>query len=302
MFRLAHFSDPHLSPPPGAARAFAAPLAEVFSKRTLSRLAWRRKQRQHDPAVLAALAADIKAYDPDHIALTGDLTNFSARTEIEAACGWLPTLGAAACVTVSPGNHDALVMEGLAQRFAMLAPWFGDGAEPAFPHVRRRGEVAIVNLCTAFPTAPLLASGLLGGAQLAALAQILADLQREGLFRIVLLHHPPLAGVVSRRKALQDSDALRTVLLGQGAELVLHGHGHETVFGAAPGPAGPIPVLGVASASMPLGQHHAPARWNAIEIAKDRSVTVIARGLGPTGDFAELGRFVLPPISADNAA
>ena len=80
MFRLAHLSDPHLPSPAGM-----GPLREWASKRTLSRLSWRRKHYEHDPAVLAALTADIAAHSPDHIALTGDLTNFSTPVEYAAA-------------------------------------------------------------------------------------------------------------------------------------------------------------------------------------------------------------------------
>ena len=147
MFRLAHLSDPHLPPPAGS----AAP-GELVSKRTLSRLAWRRKRRGHDPRVLAAITADIAAFGCDHVAVTGDLTNFSTGAEFAAARTWLATLGPASDVTVSPGNHDALVAQEEDQRFAGLAPWVGDDGAEGFPYVRRRGEVALVNLCSAAPT------------------------------------------------------------------------------------------------------------------------------------------------------
>lgn len=282
------------------------PLREWASKRTLSRLSWRRKHYEHDPAVLAALTADIAAHSPDHIALTGDLTNFSTPVEYAAAVTWLQTLGPARDVTVSPGNHDALVADGQAERFAMLRPWFGDDERTEFPHVRRRGTVGIVNLCSAIPTPPLFAGGRLGEVQIAALGEALDQLRREGLFRVVMLHHPALDGVVSKRKSLEDAGALRAALARHGAELVLHGHGHEAVFGAAQGPDGPIPVLGVPSASSPGGGRHPPARWHAIEIdgAKGAfSVTVIARGLDPaTGVIGELGRYALPGLTSGIAA
>lgn len=297
MFRLAHLSDPHLPSPDGL-----GPLRELISKRTLSRLAWRKKHRQHDPAVLAALTADIAAYGPDHIALTGDLTNFSTPAEYAAARTWLATLGPPADVTLSPGNHDALVAEGHAGRMATLSPWFGDDEAADFPHLRRRDGVALVNLCSAVPTPPFFAGGRLGEAQLHRLGGALDRLGREGLFRVVMLHHPPVAGVVSRRKALEDAAALREVLERHGAELVLHGHAHEAVFSAAAGPHGPIPVIGVPSASSPHGFHHAAARWHAIEIdTKQRpaAVRVIARGLDRrTGVVVELGRYGLAPLSA----
>jgi 3',5'-cyclic AMP phosphodiesterase CpdA len=297
LFRLAHLSDPHLPPPPTMGR-----LRDLVSKRTLSRLSWRSKHLQHDPAVLAKLVADIQAYAPDHIALTGDLTNFSTPEEYAAARTWLTALAPPADLTVSPGNHDALVAEGQDERFASLAPWFGDGAEAAFPHVRRRGPIALVNLCSAVPTPPLFAGGRLGAGQIERLPQILDDLGRAGLVRVVMLHHPPVASVVSKRKALEDAGALRAVLLRHGAELVLHGHAHEAAFNTVAGPSGPIPVLGVPSASMPAGHHHPAARWHAIEIDAT-GLRIVARGLDAhSGLVGEVGRYALPaPISGTSA-
>lgn len=296
MFRLAHISDLHLPPPPGI-----GPLAELASKRTLSRLAWRRKRLQHHPAVLAAMVGDLKALAPDHVAVTGDLTNFATPEEFAAARAWLEALGSPAGVTVSPGNHDVLVARGEAVRRAALGPWFGDDDAAEFPQVRRRGPVALVNLCSAIATPPLFASGRLGQAQLSRLSQALEELGRAGLVRIVLLHHPVGAGVVSRRKALSDAPALREVLRRHGAELVLHGHAHEPVFGSLAGPAGPIPVLGASSASSPAGSRHAAARWHAIEI-EDGAMQVIARGVDAAGEIGELGRYVLPALNAGSAA
>ncbi|RAK52789.1 metallophosphoesterase family protein [Phenylobacterium deserti] len=287
-FRLAHISDLHLPPPPGAGGR-DQPL-----KRRLSRFAWRRKGRTHDPAVLAQLVADVKAHAPDHLAITGDLTNFSTNEEFEAARRWLDGLGPSADVTVSPGNHDALVGRADAARFDPWRPWLGDEAATAFPYVRRRGPVAVINLCSALPTAPHLAQGELGPEQLDRLARLLPELKGEGLFRLLLIHHPPVNGVVSRRKSLRDGETLRAVLREAGAELVLHGHAHTAAVGSAPGPRGPIPVLGVPSASSVEG-HHEAARWHGFDIeTRDGGwdVRVTARGLSG-GTIGELGRYRL---------
>ena len=291
-FRLAHISDPHLPPPAGSLG-----LKDLVSKRALSAIAWRRKGGQHDKAVLDALVADIGARAPDHIAITGDLTNFSTGREIAAAQAWLGGLGPQGHVTVSPGNHDALVGRAEGRRFAPWGPWLTDGEDSAFPHVRVRGHVAIVNLCSAVPTAPWLATGRLGEDQLTRLAELLPDLAASGLFRVVMLHHPPVPGVVSARKALEDGEALRTILAAHGAELVLHGHAHEAALAALPGPTGLAPVLGVPSASARHGGRHPPARWHEIEIGEDpedRQVWVTVRGLSAlTGAFEALGRYRL---------
>ena len=115
-FRLAHISDLHLAPRDQAGGEFAA-------KRLLSRFAWRRKQHRHSPEALAAIVADVVAARPDHIAITGDLTNFSTPGEFAVARRWLEDLAPARDVTVSPGNHDALVGAPGHARFEPWRPW-----------------------------------------------------------------------------------------------------------------------------------------------------------------------------------
>jgi len=297
-FRLAHISDLHLPPPPGLEGDFAP-------KRWLSRLAWRRKERRHSPEALAAIAADISAQRPDHIAITGDLTNFSTPQEFAAARRWLETLGPPQDVTVSPGNHDALAGASGPERFAAWRPWLADDAGAAFPSLRRRGRVALINLSSAAPTALHLAQGLLDAPQLQRLGPLLRGLGEEGLFRILLIHHPPIAGVVSHRKSLRHGPELLAILRDCGAELVLHGHAHVATVASAPGPRGPIPVLGVPSASA-RGDHGEPARWHAIAVDEgenDWTVQVTARGLEAGGaGVAELGRYSLSLARAGSAS
>ena len=293
IFRLAHLSDPHLPPPQGA---FS--WRDLLSKRLLSRIAWRRKHREHQAQVLAAIVADIKAQAPDHIAVTGDLTNFASTVEFVAARRWLEVLGPAHDVTVSPGNHDALVGAPGPERFSPWTPWLGDTGQASFPQVRTRDGVAVFNLCSAIPTALHLATGHLGHAQLERLDALLADPAYRDLFRVVLLHHPPAPGVVPRRKSLVDQNGLRSILARHGADLVLHGHAHEALVATIPGPGEKmIPMLGVPSASAIGSRGHPAARWHAIAIdrAADGAVevTVTARGLDANEQVVELGRYVL---------
>lgn len=270
-----------------------------MSKRALSALAWRRKGAGHSPDILAALIADVRNQGADHVAITGDLTNFSTPAELAAAKAWLQTLGAAADVTVSPGNHDALITAP-DTAFEAWGPWLGDESGEEFPKVRRRGPLALVNLCSATPTQPLLATGRLGAAQLGRLERVLKDLASETLCRVVTLHHPPVSGVVSGRKSLEDGADLRRLLAAHGAELVLHGHAHEAITSVLPGPNGPIPVLGAPSASATPGHRHPPARWHAIEIDPDKpraGLRIVARGLdAETGAFVDLGAYRLPAV------
>lgn len=298
IFRLAHISDLHLPPPEGA---FG--WRDLLSKRLLSRIAWRRKQREHPPEVLAALIADLKVQAPDHIAITGDLTNYASEAEFEAARHWLEALGPSQDITVSPGNHDALVDARSGDSFSTWTPWLGDEGQARFPQVRVRDRVALFNLCSAVPTAPHLATGRLGEAQLRRLAALLSDPAYRDDFRVLLIHHPPVLGAVAKRKSLEDQDALRAVLAEHGADLILHGHAHDAMVATVPGPNGAtIPVLGVPSASAAGGRGHPAARWHGVEIAREADgrveVKVVARGLDPaTGRATELSRYVLTQAS-----
>lgn len=278
-------SDPHLpllpSVPP-------ASLHRLAGKRSLSYLALPRKPgRARAVAALAALAADVAAHRPDHIAVTGDLTNLALPGEFARARRWLARLGPPERVSAIPGNHDALVPVPPAQGWGLWAPWMGEG----FPAVRRAGPLALVGLSSAVPTPPLFASGRLGEGQLARLGPLLAALGREGLFRVVLVHHPPVGGRGGRRRALRDAGALREVLRAHGAELVLHGHDHRATLLALPGPAGPIPVYGVPSASAPT------ARWHLHRVEPEGDgwrLHTLARGRDPAnGRFAALGAWSL---------
>jgi 3',5'-cyclic AMP phosphodiesterase CpdA len=288
MIVLAHLSDPHLGPLPTP-----HPL-ELLSKRGLGFLNWLRKRRAiHRPEVLAALVADLKARAPDHIAVVGDLVNLSLSNEFAPARRWLEQLGKPADVSVVPGNHDAYVR---AAAILAVTNWGdymrGDGGE-SFPYVRRRGSLALIGLSTSLPTLPLAATGRLHGDQLSRLGPMLADIEREGLFRVVLIHHPPVAGANYFRR-LVDAALLREVLQRAGAELVLHGHHHEASLAFLPGPQSPIPTIGVPSASGAPGWHDDPAGYNLYEIDGAPGAwrcTMVVRGLrGDGGGLDELRR------------
>jgi 3',5'-cyclic AMP phosphodiesterase CpdA len=222
------------------------------SKRLLGWLSWHvRRRRRYRPAVLEALLADLAQTAPDHLAITGDLTQIALEDEFREAAGWLARFGSPERVSAIPGNHDAYTAvpreRGWQHWSDYLASDPGEGDE--FPSVRVRGEIALVGVCTAEPTPPFAATGRVGRAQLARLDGVLARLGDAGLCRVVLIHHPPISGLTSRRRSLLDADALGEVLARRGAELVLHGHLHRATRAELPGPVRPIPVAGVPSAS-----------------------------------------------------
>lgn len=250
-FVLAHLSDLHLS------SLEVVRLRSLLGKRLLGYLSWRlRRRREHRSEVLDALRADLQGQRIDHIAITGDLTHLGLPQEFREAAAWLARLGTPQAVTVVPGNHDAYAHERWNETFACWSAYMaGDGAgemaafDDVFPSLRIRRHVALIGLSTATPSAPLLATGRLGQRQLRCLDRILEQSAASGLFRIVLLHHPPASHTVHWRKSLLDGAELREVLARRGAELVLHGHAHFSAAARLDTPHGTVAAIGVPSAS-----------------------------------------------------
>jgi 3',5'-cyclic AMP phosphodiesterase CpdA len=101
-----------------------------------------------------------------------------------------------------------------------------------------------------------MATGRLGAEQLQRLGRLLDHARELGLFRVVLIHHPPISKPSRRFKRLLDGDAFRAELARHGAELVLHGHDHEHAMMWLAGAQGRVPAIGVPSASeAPPGEH-----------------------------------------------
>ena len=148
-------------------------------------------------------------------------------------------------------------------------PLTAPGATTHFPFVRRRGPVALVGLSTAVPTGPLMATGRLGADQLMRLADVLAALGREGAFRVVLIHHPPVSRLKQHMKRLIDAGPLRRAIAEHGAELVLHGHAHVHLLAWLDGPNGRVPAVGVPSASAADDPHGHPAAYNLYAIERE---------------------------------
>jgi 3',5'-cyclic AMP phosphodiesterase CpdA len=284
MFVLAHLSDPHLSPLP------STNWRELLGKRATGFLNWRRKRRLiHRSEVLARLVADLRANAPDHIAVTGDLINISLAGEYAPARAWLESLGTPADVSLVPGNHDAYV-RGVARHY--YEQW-GDymrgdaNREVEFPYLRRRGPLALIGLSSAVPTAPFMATGRLGEAQLTRLAELLDSCGREQLFRVALIHHPPASRPRRHLKRLIDGVRFRAVLARHGAELVLHGHDHVHSLVHLEGPRRPIPALGVPSASQVAHKGHGPGGYNLCRVggeAPSWRCEIVTRDLAADGE------------------
>jgi 3',5'-cyclic AMP phosphodiesterase CpdA len=294
MSTLAHITDLHVAPlPPVTWR-------QIANKRVLGYVSWHRKRKhEHCAGVLDALCRDLAQQAPDHVCVTGDVTNLGLAAEYARAPDWFARLGPPERVSVIRGNHDAYVAMPHGDTAAHWTPWLaGDDGATAPPTLRRRGAVSLIGVDTALPTPPFMASGRVGRAQAERLDALLAQEGVAGQVRVVLLHHPPQPGVVGRRKGLHDAPRVRAVLAARGAELVLHGHMHAPMTAELPGPTGPIPVYGAGSASSAGTRRMPPAQYHLVTVTQD------ARGLrlDVTGRCYDPARAAFGPAATDTPA
>jgi 3',5'-cyclic AMP phosphodiesterase CpdA len=321
LITLGHLSDLHATDPrppgPGA----------LLGKRFFGWLSWRlRRHHLYRREVAEALFEDLERESPDQVAVTGDLINISLPGEFEAAAGILRKLGSCERVFAVPGNHDAYVGVPYESGWALWSDYLAsdppslDGARAKasetgnsnmfpypdnLPTVRIRGDLALVGVCSALPTPPFFASGTVGRVQLERLESTLEELRARDLCRVILVHHPVVDDHVSRRRRLSDSAQLRGVLERGGAELVIHGHNHRSEFKTLAGKEGPIPVVGVRSASYAGGNPDKTAQYHIYQIERGASgslprfrVSFRVRGWqADTRTFTEVGASRALPLS-----
>lgn len=307
-FRLAHVTDPHF-------RSFdGARLGDFMGKRAVGALNLVvNRRRHHKMELLDAMATDLRQERPDHLALTGDLSNVALEAEWRQALRWIEATGRRPeTVTVIPGNHDAYVPEVVARQAfeglfgayqspdLQVAAGDGTGASAGaggdratYPFVQFRGPLALVAVNSCVPTGDLGAWGEVGAPQLARIEAVLGRAELRDKVRVVLIHHPPVKLKGAEERNLKDREALGGVLARAGADLVLHGHDHrdETATLAGPGGAS-IPVVGAGSASY-AGGPEKRARYNVYEF-DGRQVTRVTRVHDEAANaFREAARDVL---------
>ncbi|MDO1585336.1 metallophosphoesterase family protein [Rhizobium oryzicola] len=265
MYKFAHISDIHLGPLPRLS------LRELASKRITGFVNWHRNRRKHLLVnTLDLLLSDLRLKEPDHLMVTGDLVNLATKIEIRLAGEWLRSIGEPLETTVVPGNHDAYVPgahdKSVREWYPFIAgdqsPTDWPDGEHVFPTYRRRGPIAIIGCSTSVATPPFAASGYFSARQARETVNLLRQAKDDGLFRVVLIHHPPIRGAASQHKRMIGIRRFAAALSLGGAELVLHGHTHLNTLYHLKTHQGDVPVVGIASASQGPGGHKPPAAYN----------------------------------------
>jgi 3',5'-cyclic AMP phosphodiesterase CpdA len=169
-----------------------------------------------------------------------------------------------------------------------------------FPTLRVRGQIALIGVCTAHPSALHLATGSIGAPQLKKLETILKQTAAQRLFRIISIHHPPISGIVSWRRRLTDAEALYMLLARYGTELILHGHVHKTASNTLHTQAGLTTVVGAPSVTSSSRTYERRARYYVYKITAcggGWDVQLTERIYSPVGDGfipERVQRFYIP--------
>lgn len=253
---VAHCSDLHLLSLRGA-----NPLWLLGKRITGAANLLCNRAGQFPVKVARALALDIREQRPDHLVVSGDVTNLSLPAELDLVAEVLSEAGLPEDrITVVPGNHDCYTRgvereELFSQKMHSFLRGHLQPGPGHFPFVRLQDGLAVVALSTARASAPLLAVGTLGPRQVRLCADLLMHPACQERFRLVVLHHPPIGKDVRWHNRLTDAEAFLAMLRRTGAELVVHGHLHRRLLVEVPGPGQPVPICGVASGTW-LARHH----------------------------------------------
>ena len=159
--------------------------------------------------------------------------------------------------------------------------------------------IALIGTSSARASAPFMATGYFRAAQAARLGALLDKAGRDGLFRVVMIHHPPVRGSAAAHKRLFGISLFQRTVRTHGAELVLHGHTHEPTLYRIGGHHGEVPVVGVAAAGEAFGSRRPLAQYNLIDIDRDGkqwAIRLTRRGVtGPTATVSQISSEDLSP-------
>jgi 3',5'-cyclic AMP phosphodiesterase CpdA len=221
--RIVHLSDIHVW------RLKFNPL-RLLSKRSVGFFELiRGRARRFRLERLAEVVERVKALEPDHILITGDLTTTALPGEFaDAREALAPLLVDPLRATVLPGNHDRYTSGSVRHR-AFEAAFGAFAPEPGYPWLRHLdGETAILGLD---PTrSHLSAKGLLPPMQLARAKELVDDPASRPRRLIVACHYPVEApGLYAselRSKRMSNAEAVRPWLATLGPHLYCCGHVH----------------------------------------------------------------------------
>jgi 3',5'-cyclic AMP phosphodiesterase CpdA len=182
---------------------------------------------REDPAIVAALLADLETLRPSVVAVSGDLTQRARRSQFRAAREFLDRI--AAPLVVVPGNHDVPLYD-LFRRFASPFGRYARLVTPVLAPVYVDDEIHVAGVSTA--RALTWKEGRISLEQIEALRGELCRDGASGRLRVLVAHHPfgAPADRPRQRVAGRSGRALRA-LTECGLDLILTGHLHRASHG-----------------------------------------------------------------------
>ena len=228
---------------------------------------------------LAALARFLPTLGPRVIVVSGDISQRARHGEFQATHGYLERLAATAPVHLIPGNHDAqwwrspLGLFGEQVKYRKYRTYFGDELTP----VLRLDGLIIAGMLSAHGLAlgsltlnpnDTTVKGNLPAAEVARVRRLFQEAPPE-TFRLAVLHHNVLPGVISHRWGLARPHAAQRALLTLDADLVLCGHDHTEGAGQIDGRL-PVSTAGTHSLRTRGGR---PSAFNLVRVS-DRQVQI----------------------------
>lgn len=290
---IAHLTDIHYPSRVGLG------LNEFTFKRFFGFLNWHLSRKKlHLKETLDQISEDVLQQELDHLIVSGDLVNWSLKAEYEQGVNWLKQFGSYEDISFVPGNHDyygANPVLSSDDSEGGLSPYMtsnfkgielGGDAGPHLPFVRVINDVALIFLNSGVPTPLFKAYGEVNRKSLEVLVDILTQARMQDLYRCVILHHPPLTGITSPSRGLNNDHELQTLLENYGAELVLYGHNHKQRHDKLSTKTGTCHVIGTPSASVGRQGRYEHARYNLFHIQrKSNSWITQMDGRGLLEDF-----------------
>jgi hypothetical protein len=221
--RIIHLSDIHVW-------RYAFNPWHLLNKRALGMISLVvRRARKFRLERLHEVVERVRALEPDHVLITGDLTTTALPAEFRAAREALAVLLAdPSRVTVIPGNHDRYTFRAMRDRH--FEEWFGEFAPSgSYPWLRPLdGDTAILGLDAT--RSHLSAQGFLPPDQIERSSPLLAHSPAPVRRLIVACHYPVAAPPSYARelgpKRLVNAAQVRSWLAGVGPHLFCCGHVH----------------------------------------------------------------------------
>jgi 3',5'-cyclic AMP phosphodiesterase CpdA len=201
------------------------------------------------PAVaerLESLREFIAGTKPDAIAVSGDLTQRCTNWEFRQARAYLDSLAETAPYVVIPGNHDIRWLGAVARnlglaglfreqahnfKYSRYVRYISDDLSPSLevPGVVIAGVNTAHGITRGSITKRFRDLGVIGHVKHADVERVRKAFENASpdAARVVMLHHNPIRGELSRRHGLANTEQALHAFANLGTELILCGHDHQ---------------------------------------------------------------------------